>query len=179
MNFLKSALKVSFLVFIISFLIIMIMILKWGMPGMSSEIPWYNLTETYIKKWDYSIWKQKFQYNICHEKEGCLNWKILWLKEKEDKIYMYIKINYSKWGSFDEKTWEIEVKNYDFYLYNRKKYIIVNDINELPTFWYLSWNKLEFYSEKDLSKLPEEQQNTFREIKKNPTIIINGKDYTK
>ena len=56
--------------------------------------------------------------------------------------------------------------------------ISLKSIDYLPKFWSLSWDKVEFYSEKDMENLPEETQKTFREIEKNPTIIVDWKDYT-
>ncbi len=52
-------------------------------------------------------------------------------------------------------------------------------IDYMPKFWYLSWDKVEFYSENDMENLSEEMQKIFREIEAYPTVIVNWVDYTR
>ena len=84
----KNNIKILIVTVIWFLLLSVLLVLIWWMPWMSFEVPWYKLTEIYLTMWDYSIWKQKFQYNICHKKDGCIEGKILWLKEENNNIYM-------------------------------------------------------------------------------------------
>jgi len=135
---------------------------------MWSEIPWYKLTETYLKVWDYKIWKQKWFYNICHNNNWCLNWEILGIK---NNTYFFIKLNNWKWYIGEEEF-------FGYKLFKKDNRIVVYNLNDLPKFWILNWNNLEFYSQNDLKNLSKEKQNIFKELEKNPKIIINWTDYT-
>lgn len=71
------------------------------------------------------------------------------------------------------------VKSYDYYFYNRRDYVTINSLDDLPKYWYLNWNELKFYSKNDLKNLPTKTQAIFKELEKNPTIIIDGVNHTK
>jgi hypothetical protein len=172
---LKSFLNIWLWVILILLVLVWIWILIWWMPWMWFEVPWNKLTETYFITWNYKIWKQKFQYNICHNKKWCINWKILWFKEIESNIYIYIKVNYWIISLWD---W---IKSYDYELYktNYSDIIDIDNLNDLPKYWYLSNDELIFYSENDLKNLSEVQQKIFKDLEETPTIIIDWIDYTK
>lgn len=150
-------------------------ILIWWIPWMSSELPWYNLTETYKKIWNYSIWKQKWFNNICHDDKWCLNWEILWIYQETENIYIYVRINYWNLTIVDKNN--IESVFFDYDLYNNTDRIRVNSLNDLPKFWYFDDNKLKFYSQNNLVNLSEEQRKIFEELEENPIIKIDGKKY--
>lgn len=169
----KKIIKVLVILILSIPLLWLLGILIWWMPWMGAEIPWYKLTETYKKVWDYSVWKQKWFYNICHKEEGCLNWELLWYKEIDEKTFVYIGLKEWIITSIDEK----EVLDYYYTLYKKSNRIYANTLNDLPKFWYLKNNQLEFYSENELSNLSEEKRKIFKEWKKNPVIEIDGKKY--
>lgn len=141
---------------------------------MSFETPWYKLTETYLKTWDYKIWKQKWFNNICNVDKWCFNWKMLWLKQDWNDIFIYININYEKGIVGYEKN-----KKYYYNYFKKENHITIYNLNDLPKYWILSNNNLEFYSENDLENLSKEQQYIFNKLEEKPEIIINGIDYTK
>lgn len=171
----KSPIRRLLVVLIIAFILLFIWMLKWWMPWMSFEVPWWKLTEVYTTIWSYNIWKEKFRTNICNKEDWCLNGEILWFKENKYDIYIYIKPNFSTitWTINEDLFW------YDYQIYKNEKSKIFKNIDSIPIFWYLSNNKLEFYSEKDLEKLPKEQQKIFKDLEENPTVIIDWVDYTK
>lgn len=173
MKYLKSFFKIVTILFIILLSLGIFFIFKWWMPWMWNEVPWYTLTETYIKIWDYSIWKQKFQYNICHKENRCLNGKILWAKMKNNNIYVYYKFNYSTVSSINNTTQKETIRWYNYEVYSLDKSKYIDNLNQIPEFWYIDWSWLKFYSEVDLKKLDENKQKIFHDLKINPTIIIN------
>lgn len=152
---------------------------QWGF-WMGYEVPWNQLTKTYLKVGDYKIWKQKWFYNICNKDKGCLDWEILWFKEVNTDIYIYININHWSGTSGDIKFYEYRVYKWKKTLFSSSQYdseVTVNNVSDLPKFWLLSNNNLEFYSENELKNLPQEQVNIFKELEKNPIIKIDGKVY--
>jgi hypothetical protein len=171
----KFIFKIILSTSIIGLVLVIIWIFIWWMPWMSFEVPWNKLTETYLKVWDYKIGKQKFQHNICHKKDWCIIWKILWLKiDENDYIYIYYELNHSNGYIWVEKE--------NFYAYRiYKNYeisdTIIYDLNDLPKFFILTWSSLNLYSENDLETLPQEQQEIFKELEENPSIIINWEVY--
>jgi hypothetical protein len=144
---------------------------------------WFIKSKTYISLWDYEIVKKPERIDtasyitICHKKEWCLDWKILWLKQTNDKIYIYYDLAYSTISSINRETWEKTMEKYKFELLESTEKKYVENLNLLPKFFILTWNSLSFHSENDLETLPEEQQEIFRELEKNPTIIIDGVEY--
>lgn len=170
----KSVFNIIVGVFLLGFIVIWISMMKWGMPWKS-----YKLTEIYLSVWDYNIWKQQYYNNICKKNIWCFNGELLWLREINNYIYIIIDTKYSKWWSINKETWEIEIKNYDYYMFERSNYKVVDNINDIPIYWYLSKNNLEFYSENDFDKLPENQRKIFEEIENNPSIVINEVNYSK
>lgn len=142
--------------------------------GMSFESSWNKLTKTYLEIWDYTVWKQKWFYNICNKNQGCLDWEILGFKEVIDKKYLYIKMNYGSWYIINKNN---ERKDFYRYYFDWKQWEI-NDVDDLPKYWYLSNNDLKLYSKNDLKNLSQEQQTILQELEKNPTIVINWIDYT-
>ena len=174
----KSLLRIFSAIVLVSFVLVGIWILIWWMPWMSFETPWYNLTETYLTIWDYSIWKQKFQYNICHKSEGCLDWKILGLQKIDENIYMYYKLNYSTVSSVNDLTNKETIRWYNYELLKFKGSKFVDNLDLMPQFFVLSWNTLQTYSNKDSDKLPKEKQNILSELVKSQRIIINNIDYS-
>lgn len=177
-NVISSWLRIILGISIVSLLLLWIVLFIWGPPWKS-----YKLTEKYLTIWDYTIWKQQYYNNICSTSSWCLDWEIKWLKEINQEIYLFIQINHWNWTAWDKKFYGYTLYKWkptlfeSTYKYDNK--LTVNDLNDLPKFWHLSNNKLKFYSENDLSKLPQEQQNIFKELEKNPTIVIDGMDYTK
>lgn len=146
----------------------------WWWFGMINETPWNKLTEVYLESWDYEIWKQKWFYNICNKKDWCLNWEILWLEEIYNDTYIYVKINYWSWYIIDKNN-----EQKDFYRYRLySDELEINNLSEIPKYWYLSNNKLIFYSENELKNLSEEQQIIFKELETKPRIIINWINYS-
>lgn len=155
----------------------------WWWFWMMYEVPGRKLTEEYLTIWNYTIWKQKWFYNICSNWSWCLNWKVLGCQQNNNEVYIYIDINYWNWIIWNKKFYSYtlykwnstlfswaQLKNNDFIIYN---------LNELPKYWYLSNNELKIYSESDLKDLSQEQQNIFKELEKNPRVVINWVDYTK
>lgn len=174
----KSILNIILGVFLLAFIVVGIWIFKWWMPWMSYEITWKHLTETHLKTWDYNIWKQKNHYNICHNENWCIDWKILWLKQtNNDDIYIYIDINYWNLVLWDENG--VETKYYDYNIYKNSNRVKVISLLELPKYGKLSNNNLKFYSKNDLEKLSEEQKKIFESLEKNPSIIIDWINYSK
>lgn len=92
-------------------------------------------------------------------------------------IYIYIKINYWSWIITDKNNLETNFYAYDLYKNNDR--IRINNLNEIPKFWFLSNNELKFYSENDLQTLSTEVQSIFKELEQNPTIFINWINYSK
>lgn len=168
---------IKFFFWIISWIIVLSIIWLW-IVWFIWWFPWksYNLTEKYLKIWNYSIWKQDYYYNICDNREWCLNWEILWLKQNRNDIYIYIRINHWIWSVGLNKN---KIDFFSYYLFNRNDYYKVNNINDLPEYWLIQDNNLSFYSENDLQNLPKEQKQIFKELEQNPKIIINRVDYTK
>jgi len=154
--------------------------LYWGWFWMSSEVPWSKLTETYLKIWDYSIWEQKFLNNTCHKDKTiwCLNWELLWTKiVNNNEIYIYYKLNY--WTGFLTDKSGKKIQFYSYEIYKNKDRNSANTIDQIPEFWYSNWGSLEFYSESDLDELGSSKRETFKELEKNPTIIIDGVNHAK
>ncbi len=124
--------------------------------------------------WDYIIWERKTinwtSYNICGGGKWCLLWEIKWLQQVWEDIYIYIKNNYYM---------VLSDTNVSYKMYVGEELRYLKSVDDLPKFWYLSWDKVEFYSENDMKNLPEEMQKIFREIEKHPTIIVDWEDYTK
>lgn len=150
------------------------------MVGMNFETPWRNLTETYTKIWDYKIWKQKFQHNICHSKKWCIQWELLWFFEwNGGQKYIYYKLNYSIFYWWNNQTEDITVRGYHYYLYTMYETQTIDSLDFLPKFWLLSENNLEFYSQNDLEKLTVDQKNIFEKLEQSPSIVIDGIDYMK
>jgi hypothetical protein len=178
-------LKYSILIIILlsPFIWLLYLMFFWGWFWMMSEVPWNKLTQTYLKIWDYTIWKQKWFYNICSTSSWCLDWEIWWFKEVNSNIYIYIEVNYWNWISWDTKFYDYNLFKWkptlfgSSYMYDTD--VTIYDLNDLPKYWYLSNNSLKLYSENDLKRLPQEQQQIFKELEKNPTIIIDWVDYTK
>lgn len=170
LNIFKSAFRVLFWIIILWVIILWIVLLVWWFPWKS-----YNLTKKYLSIWDYSIWKQQYYYNICHKKEWCLNWEILWTNQNWNNIYIYIKINTWSWYTINKDNQKITFFSYEFFKNSNRNYV-ENNI-DLPKYWYLSDDKLEFYSENDLKNLSQEMQDIFKELEKNPTIIIDWIQY--
>ncbi|EKD66723.1 MAG: hypothetical protein ACD_49C00019G0001 [uncultured bacterium (gcode 4)] len=175
----KKIIKIVLVTIFLIPILWVILILIWWMPWMSFEVPWYKLTETYLTMWDYSIWKQKFQYNICHKKEGCIEGKILWLKEKNNDIYIYYKLNYWTFSSIDKISKIETIDGFRYEFFKKSNRITVYSLNNLPKYWFLSKNELKFYSENDLEKLDKGKQDIFKELVNNPKIIINWVDYSR
>lgn len=177
----KSIFNIILWVLLLGITISILSIFKWWFPWMSFEVPWKHLTETYLEVWDYKIWKQKFQYNICHNKKWCLDGKILWFEIINDIWYALFDINYGSWKTI-YKSWEIKYY-YSYVIYKNSKYSIkdtvVNKITDLPKFSLLRDNKLEFYSENDLEKLSEIERQIFEDLEKKPSIIIEWINYSK
>lgn len=152
----------------------------WGWFWMSSEVPWSKLTQTYLKIWDYSIWKQKWLNNVCskNKEPWCLNWELLWIEVVgSDEAYIYFKLNYWTWSSIDKSGKRIDFYSYE--IYKNKDRNNANSMNQIPKFWYLNWGSLDFYSEWDLDKLSSDKEEAFKELEKNPTIIMDGVNHIK
>lgn len=173
-NILSSTFRIILWISILSLLLLATILFIWWTPWKSS-----SLTERYITIWDYSIWKQQYYYNICNKKSGCFNWELLWLKQSWNSLYLFIKANYSTFWTTDDTTWTFNIEWYHYNLFKEYEIKSYYNKNEIPKYWYLSWNNLEFYSENDLEKLSKEKQDIFKKLEKNPTIIINWVDYSK
>ncbi|NDK09019.1 hypothetical protein EOM39_07325 [Candidatus Gracilibacteria bacterium] len=130
---------------------------------------------------NYQIGKYHKVNSICNkdEKIGCLNGEIKGIKiinNREYYLYLYI---YRSPVTSTYPNGEKEITDYSYHLFFNNKSTFVQKEQDIPKFGYLSNNELKFYTENDLSKLPQEQQTIFKELEKNPTIVINGVDYTK
>jgi len=170
----------------ILFLLIFIIIINiyiWGM----SYIDWkkeksQNLQEIYIDLWeDYQIWKYNKINTICNKDKGCLGWELKWMSIASNYVYLYIEVDsIESTLTYPDGTTKIWDYNYSLFIGDRaNNTITVKQKSDLPKYWLLSNNNLEFYSENDLKNLPQEQQTIFKELEKKPTIIINWVDYTK
>jgi len=168
LNIFKSTFRVLLWIIILWLILLWIVLLIWWSPWKS-----YNLTEKYLSIWDYSIWRQQYYYNICHKKEWCFNWEILWLNQKRDNIYIYIKINYWVIKSIDDTI----ILDYYYNIYKNSNRIYTKNIEWIIKYWYLSNNELTFYSENDLISLSQEIQDIFKELEKNPKIVIDWIQY--
>lgn len=151
---------------------------QWGF-WIGYEVPWNQLTKTYLKVGDYKIWKQKWFYNICSKDKWCLDWKLKWISILSNDIYLYIEINIIESTlTYPDGTTKIWDYNYSLFVGDWvNNTITVKQKSDLPKFWYLSNNNLEFYSENELKNLPQELVNIFKELEENPIIKIDGKVY--
>lgn len=140
--------------------------------------------EIYMNLWDnYQIWKYNKINKLCNKdkKISCLNWEIKWFKQVNWEVYLYLYL-YSKESIGTYSDWKTKVLDYSYKLFlnvNDEKSVIVKLKENIPKFWYLSNNELKFYSENDLINLSHEKQDIFKELEENPTIIIDGVDYSK
>jgi hypothetical protein len=112
--------------------------------------------ETYVSLWNYNIqyipWFQDgSSFNVCYrDKKICFNWKILWLKENQNTVYIYYDLYYSQ-----SSLW----------LKEGISYIILTE------------NEINFYLENEMETLPQKQQEIFQELKENLSIVINWVEY--
>lgn len=143
-----------------------------------------SLQEIYSNLWNqYQIWSLNKVNKICSKdkKIGCLSWELKWISINGNDIYLYIKI-YSIESILTYPDWTSKIWDYSYNLFMGNKVnntITVKQKSDLPKYWHLLNNELKFYSENDLKNLSQEQQNIFKELEENPTIIINWFDYTK
>lgn len=170
----------KFIIFMLWILFCVIVII-WVISVLESlERRWKILWDTHLKIWEYKLWKQMWGYNICKKWEWCLHWEVKWLKQVKDDIYiyMYVKCDQISW-QYIRKALKREPVDCDYYLFDWKNDIDIKNFWELPKFWYLSWDNVEFYSENDMENLSEEKQKIFRDLELNPKVIVNGVDYTR
>lgn len=143
---------------------------------------WRKLSEVYGDVWiNYEIWKHYWVNKICNKdkKVGCLNSELKGLKFIDDNniyLYFYLYRSVTNWSYKNEPS---HILGYGYDLFLNSKNFFVQDEWDIPEFWYIYWGKIIFYSGKDLKKLPMEQQNIFKELEKNPTIVIDWVDYIK
>ncbi|NDK08989.1 hypothetical protein EOM39_07175 [Candidatus Gracilibacteria bacterium] len=175
--------KIIKIIFTILILLLMFGLYVWGM----SYLDWKKenaqvLQEVYTNLGEnHQIGKYHKVNSICSkdEKIGCLNGEVKGIKIIDNKEY-YLYVNLytyeTKGGKINE---ELKVLGYNYKLFYANKNIFVQKEQDIPKYGYLLNNELKFYSENDLSKLPQEQQIIFKELEKTPSIIIDGVDYTK
>lgn len=144
---------------------------------MWSEVTGNKLTEKYIDIGNYSIWKQKFLNNLCSKDESlwCLNAELLWTRITDNnEAYVYFNLNYSTVTGIDSK----EIGGYFFNLYKKSESQFVKDIKLIPEYWYVHWSVLDLYTKVDLDKLDANKKEIFKELERNPSVIINGINHT-
>jgi len=179
----KSLVKILLWLFaiivIVNIYILLPFFLEWD------EKSWRELSVVYSNLWDfYEIWSHYKVNKICNKNKeiGCLNWEVNWLKFINNKeVYLFLNI-YVIESTITEPSWNTKIWDYSYKLFMNDitdKYITVKQKSNIPKFWYLNWNKLEFYSDETLSFLNKEKQDIFKKLEENPTIIIDWIDYLK
>lgn len=150
----------------------------WGNPA---EVTNRGLGEVYTTiEGRYEIWKQLGHIQVCNKliRYGCLNWRIKGLKiignQDDSKALIYFEL-------FNKA----DLGKDSFINGNRFKFFGDLDIrvstskDRVPKFAVL-WHRFEadLYDDINLKYAFPEEQKIFKELEKNPTIVINGIDYT-
>lgn len=163
-------------------IIIFMILFLWVSGMLLFSLLWYDsIPKIYLTLWDYnielvSIFQEGSFFKIClneWEWDRCFNGNILWLKEREGKVYIYHK--FYIWGSI---LWSIEnEKRYITYqTYDYKSHSVLIE-EEVPEYFILTETWLEMYSKSNFELLSKEEQEIFKELEENPTIVINWKVY--
>ena len=180
----KKKIKSAMWIIFITILILVVIVWFLWIPEIIKHESkmWYKLTEEYLNVWTkYVVWKQVNKINIfnINEEESCLDWSIVWLKILNNDVLFYFDLNNAWPVKTIDKEWDEKILYYNYITFLNTDNLSVKNINDIPKFWYINWDNLQFYAETDLKNLTQEQQKIFKELEQNPTIIINWVDYSK
>lgn len=140
-----------------------------------------GLGETYISiAWKYDIWRQSDHIQVCNNafRYGCLNWRIKGLKIIGNPEYKKAFVYFELFAKADLGKDPFSDRN-RFKLFGDSDIQLSPSEDRVPKFAVLDYAYgIDTYDDMNLKEAPAETQKIFKELEKNPTIVINGIDYT-
>jgi hypothetical protein len=146
---------------------------------------WIELSETYTTIANrFEIGKQLSKFQICdtYIKYWCLKWELKWFKMIDDyEALVYFKIDESSIEKNSFWTWYV----YNLFWQYDQRFLFEKE--DLPKFWWIIWTEMALYSEntfkylisKGSTSMLDKKIIQFKELEKNPKIVINWINYTK
>ena len=142
-----------------------------------NERYWYELGEKYtvIDK-RYEIGLQNGHMQICdlYIKDWCLRWELLGIKTTKQGTYIYFHIDENKATVRNNGYWSGVTFSF-FWLFDERT---ATSRDNLPEFWILWGLDITLIGKEDLKVWTAETQKILLDLKQDPSIVINGKDYS-
>ena len=132
-----------------------------------------KLNKTYVEIWEYKIWKYWWKkyiwddlpWNICNDKKGCFNWKIISMKTDNINAYIYY--------DFYDDTY-MDKMNIRLYNWSCTNDCLIKYKNTaiLPEYLLIDSSWIKLYSENEMLNLWENERMIFKWLKDNKEIIF-------